>query len=62
MSGAVGSIVPQQELMDVDEEDVDTDAQQLVQGQLLESVGKYPGINNHIAMPFPTFSLKRGGK
>ena len=55
-------ITPQRELMDVDEEDVDADSQQLGQEELLESVGTYPGIHNHIAMPFHTFSVKRGGK
>ena len=37
------------------------DEEELVQEQLLESVGKYPGITNHIAMPFSIFRVKRGG-
>ena len=48
VSGVVGNDRQQQELMDVDQEDVDTDAQQRVQKQLtglLESIGKYTALS-----------------
>jgi hypothetical protein len=47
VSGTVGIVVPQRELMDMDEEDVDTDAQQLVQEQLLERLASIPHKQPH---------------
>ena len=32
---------------------VDADAQQLMQEELIQSVGKYPGINNHVCFIEP---------
>jgi len=43
---------------------VGVDVQELaeMQKEMLEEVGKYPGITTYVVMPLPAFSLKSGNK
>ena len=49
---------------DKERANADVDIQQLaeMQKEMLEEVGTYPGITNHVAMPLPDFSLKSMSK
>jgi len=65
--GSVGIDMPESERVEnADEEraNADFDIEQLAEMQkvMLKEVGTYPGITNHVAMPFPDFSLKSGSK
>ena len=48
--------------MDVDKEDFDADAQQIYAGRNARKCWEVSRHQNHVAMPFHTFSVKRGGK